>query len=238
MYVNQAGNYLRIVKKLSQNEALNISIPSKKTTSSKKVANFWKKQARIWHWISGAVCLIGMLLFAVTGITLNHAADIKTKPQINSAEITLSRDALRHLTTLPLEGEIDALPREIVHLLRRELGINTAGREAELTDIDVYVGLRRPGGDAWLAIDRETGLVEYETTSRGTISYLNDLHKGRDTGLAWAIFLDVFSVATIFFCLTGLWLLQIHSAKRAITWPLTIGGLALPVLLLFFFVHG
>ena len=71
-----------------------------------------------------------------------------------------------------------------------------------------------------LAIDRETGLVEYETT-RGAISYLNDLHKGRNTGLGWAIFLDVFSLATIFFCLTGLWLLQIHSGKRAITWPLT-----------------
>ena len=31
------------------------------------------RQVLRWHWISAAICLIGMLLFAVTGITLNHA---------------------------------------------------------------------------------------------------------------------------------------------------------------------
>ncbi|MFC7291216.1 PepSY-associated TM helix domain-containing protein [Hirschia litorea] len=206
-------------------------------TARKKASNFWKKQARIWHWISGAICLIGMLLFAVTGITLNHAADIKSTPKITTSELTLSDVMLEKISAFPVDGEID-LPKDLVRYLRRELNVNTAGRSAELTDIDIYVGLPRAGGDAWLAIDRDTGLVEYESTSRGAISYLNDLHKGRNTGAVWALFLDVFSVATIFFCLTGLWLLQIHSKKRAITWPLTIGGLAVPVVILFFFVHG
>lgn len=32
---------------------------------------------RQWHWVSSALCLAGMLLFAVTGITLNHATDIE-----------------------------------------------------------------------------------------------------------------------------------------------------------------
>ncbi|ACT59863.1 PepSY-associated TM helix domain-containing protein [Hirschia baltica] len=208
-----------------------------KKSARKKASNFWKKQARIWHWISGAICLIGMLLFAVTGITLNHAADIKTTPKISNAAVTSDEAMMGSVRALPLEGE-SVLPKDLVRYLRRELNVNTAGRSAELTDIDIYVGLPRAGGDAWLAIDRETGLVEYESTSRGAISYLNDLHKGRNTGTVWAVFLDVFSIATIFFCLTGLWLLQIHSKKRAITWPLTIGGLAVPVVILFFFAHG
>jgi hypothetical protein len=29
---------------------------------------FWLRQMRQWHWISAAICLIGMLLFAATGI--------------------------------------------------------------------------------------------------------------------------------------------------------------------------
>ena len=33
--------------------------------------SFWLKQLHQWHWISAAVSLIGMILFAVTGITLN-----------------------------------------------------------------------------------------------------------------------------------------------------------------------
>ncbi len=213
------------------------SPPRKKTAAAKKSATFWKKQARIWHWISGAICLIGMLLFAFTGITLNHAADIPATPKRERLEAQLPNDLMGSLAQQPEEGVTDSLPKDIVRQLRRDPGINAAGAKAEWTDIDVYVGLPQPGGDAWLAIDRETGLVEYERTTRGAISYLNDLHKGRNTGTAWAVFLDIFSLATIFFCLTGLWLLQIHAGKRAITWPLTIGGLALPIVILIFFVH-
>ena len=29
-----------------------------------------------WHWISAAICLAGLLLFCITGITLNHAGVI------------------------------------------------------------------------------------------------------------------------------------------------------------------
>ena len=206
-------------------------------SQARKSSSFWKKQARIWHWISGAICLIGMVLFAVTGITLNHAGDIPATPKIERLEAQLPPQVMAVLAAQPEAGETGSLPPEIVRHLRRDPGVNVSGRRAEWTDIDVYVGLPRPGGDAWLAIDRETGLVEYEVTTRGAISYLNDLHKGRNTGLGWAVFLDVFSVATIFFCLTGLWLLQIHAGKRAVTWPLTLAGLAIPVLVLILFVH-
>jgi len=34
---------------------------------------FWSRHLRQWHWISSAVCLVLMLLFAASGITLNHA---------------------------------------------------------------------------------------------------------------------------------------------------------------------
>ena len=40
---------------------------------------FWLRQMRQWHWISAAICLIGMLLFAVTGITLNHASQDRSQ---------------------------------------------------------------------------------------------------------------------------------------------------------------
>jgi len=204
---------------------------------NKKQKNFWKRQARIWHWISGAVCLVGMILFSITGITLNHAADIPANPVTTSHEVTLTAEELRSLKGQPESGTTPSLPRETVRALRHHLGVNASGKTAEWTDIDVYVSLPRPGGDAWLAIDRETGAVEYEVTSRGVVSWLNDLHKGRNTGLVWFWFIDVFSVAAILFCLTGLWLLQIHAGKRAITWPLTLLGLAIPAVLAVFFIH-
>ncbi|HBB79173.1 MAG TPA: hypothetical protein DC050_13285, partial [Pseudomonas sp.] len=44
--------------------------------------HLWLGTLRQWHWISSALCLVGMLLFAVTGITLNHAAQIEASPKI------------------------------------------------------------------------------------------------------------------------------------------------------------
>jgi hypothetical protein len=37
---------------------------------------FWLRQLHQWHWISSAICLVAMLVFAITGFTLNHAAQI------------------------------------------------------------------------------------------------------------------------------------------------------------------
>ncbi|MBA4225650.1 MAG: hypothetical protein C0456_03380 [Hyphomonas sp.] len=198
---------------------------------------FWKRQARTWHWMSGAICLIGMLLFALTGITLNHAHQIPAKPKVTELEMVLSETALAALSPeIEIAGGAP-VPPEAAGEIRRQLGADLSGKKGEWTDIDVYVSLPRPGGDAWLSIDRETGDVLYEVTSRGPISYLNDLHKGRSAGAIWSLFLDVFAVACIVFCMTGLWLLQIHSQRRGSTWPLVLGGLAIPVVILLFFLH-
>ncbi len=50
--------------------------------ASRKVRSWWLKQLHTWHWISAAVSLIGMMLFAITGFTLNHAASIGASPKV------------------------------------------------------------------------------------------------------------------------------------------------------------
>ena len=198
---------------------------------------FWKRQARTWHWMSGAICLIGMLLFSLTGITLNHAHQIPAKPKVQELEMVLSEQALSAISPEIDIADAAQLPADTAADIRETLGVDLSGKQGEWTDIDVYISLPRPGGDGWLSIDRETGDVLYEVTSRGPISFLNDLHKGRSTGPIWSLFLDIFAVACIVFCMTGLWLLQIHSQRRGSTWPLVMGGLAIPVIILLFFLH-
>jgi hypothetical protein len=95
----------------------------------------------------------------------------------------------------------------------------------------------RPGGDAWVSVTRATGEIKAETTDQGVIALLNDLHKGRNTGLAWRLFIDLFAAAAILFTSTGLLLLQFHAKHRKKTWPLVGLGLAAPVILFIIFVH-
>ncbi len=199
----------------------------------------WVRLLHQWHWISSAICLVGMILFAFTGITLNHAGQIESRPQVTRVEGRLPDALLHALNGDESEGGETAaapLPAGVLRWLESELGVRVAGT-AEWSVDEVYLPLPRPGGDAWLRIDRELGEVEYERTDRGWVAWLNDLHKGRHTGRAWAWFLDIFSLACLVFSLSGLLLLKVHAGNRRMTWPLVAGGLVLPVLLIVLFIH-
>ena len=207
-----------------------------KSAADQHRRSFWLKQLHQWHWISAAVSLIGMLLFAITGITLNHAGQIEAKPVVVSRKATLPADLLALLAKGPEEGK-RPLPVQLEPFLDKAVGADVAGREGEWSADEVYVALARPGGDAWVSIDRETGAIEHEKTTRGAVSLLNDLHKGRNAGKAWGWFIDIFAAACVIFTVTGLILLQFHARARPLTWPLVGLGLAAPVILVILFVH-
>lgn len=197
---------------------------------------FWMRQLHQWHWISSALCLIGLLLFAVTGFTLNHAGQIEAEAQTTHRNVSLPAGLLAAVAGED-EHKAAALPEPVVAWLGDELDVHVAAREAEWSADEIYLSLPRPGGDAWLSIDRISGEVEYELTRRGAIAYLNDLHKGRNAGAAWSWFIDVFALACLVFAITGLFLLKFHAARRTSTWPLVTFGLVLPVLLALIFIH-
>jgi len=204
-------------------------------SSSQQQRGFWLRTLHQWHWISSAVCLIGMLLFSVTGITLNHAAKIEASPQVDNRSVQLPAALLGNLGDR-VDGNAP-LPAATADWLSGQLRAPIGRRPAEWSEEEIYLSMPSPGADAWLSIDRASGGVEFERTDRGWISYLNDLHKGRNAGAAWSWFLDVFAIACLVFCITGLFLLQLHAKQRRMTWPYVGLGLIVPLLLALLFIH-
>lgn len=198
-------------------------------------SGFWLGSVRQWHWISSAFCLVGMLLFAVTGITLNHASQIPASPEVTSINVQVPTDILASLV-VP-DDEVAPLPEALADWLYDAQGIYVSNKKAEWSEDEIYLSLPRPGGDAWLTIDLTSGEMEYELTDRGWISWFNDLHKGRNTGVAWSWFLDFFAIACIVFCITGLILLKRYSSGRPATWPMVGLGVVLPWVLILLFIH-
>lgn len=197
---------------------------------------WWLKTLHEWHWISSATCLIGLLLFAFTGITLNHAAQIGAEPVVTNRKGEIPAELRESLAALKLEGKLPVRP-ELAQWFAQTLDVRVGGGQAEWSDDEVYISLPRPGGDAWASVDLGTGAVEYERTDRGWIAWLNDLHKGRNTGPAWTWFIDIFALACLVFAITGLFLLQLHAPRRPATWPLVVLGLVVPALLAILFIH-
>lgn len=179
--------------------------------------------------------LVGMLLFAITGLTLNHAASIGAKPSVVDSNATLPRPLLAALAKPPANDA--PLPPPVARAVKAMVGLAAGDHAGEWSAGEVYVALPRPGGDAWVSIDRHSGAIKSEVTDRGWISYLNDLHKGRNAGGAWFWFIDLFAGACVLFSVTGLLLLQLHARRRPMTWPLVGVGLALPVFIAILLIH-
>jgi hypothetical protein len=198
--------------------------------------SYWLKTLHQWHWISSAVCLIGILLFAITGITLNHSSQIEGKPAVTTLKTQLSPELLAELAEHTEKGK-SPLPEAVRAAIAAQIDVRVGTRAAEWSDGEVYVSMPRAGGDAWLNIDLASGDVEYEKTDRGWISYLNDLHKGRNTGTAWSWFIDIFAVACVVFAVTGFFLLQLHARQRPMTWPLVGLGFVVMLLVAILFIH-
>ena len=215
-------------------------LPAKDSKKPKAALNgarsFWLKQLHSWHWISAAVSLVGLILFAITGVTLNHAASIPADPVTVEQTATLPAPLLQRLASFPQETT-DPVPDAVARWSAQTLKAEIAGKPTETTAEEIYVALPTPGGDGWVTIDRSTGDVLHETTTRGWIAYLNDLHKGRNAGPAWGWFLDLFAVACLVFCITGLFLLHLHARQRRMTWPLVGLGLMIPLLIALLLIH-
>jgi hypothetical protein len=218
---------------------------------------YWLKKLHQWHWISSALCLLGMLAFAITGWTLNNAGRIESRPRVMTQQADLpgplldslrgTADARRRAAATgtppsrPARSHAAAdrlpLPAPVAEWLANRFDIRPPAAAAEWSPAEIYLSLPRPGGDAWMAIDLESGHVEYERTDRGAIAYLNDLHKGRHTGTAWSWFIDVFAAACLVFSLTGLVLLKLHAGHRRATWPMVGLGVVIPMLLAATLIH-
>src|ERR1044071_7994365 len=120
-----------------------------------------------WHWISAAICLAGLLLFCITGITLNHAGAIAADPQV--VKKTAPLPAALH-AALAAGKQGDALPDALADWIEDEFDIECAPEE-------LYVSAPGPGRDGWVMIDRAGLQASSEVTDRGWIAYFNDLHK-------------------------------------------------------------
>ncbi len=206
------------------------------TPQMQKSRAFWLKHLHQWHWVSAAGCLIGLLLFSITGFTLNHASAIGSRPEVTTRIGELPGPLLQQLQAADRSSST-SLPGELVRWLRDEFSVRAASDKAEWSEDEIYLSLPRPGGDAWLTIDLANGEVTHEVTRRGWISYLNDLHKGRNTGPAWSLFIDVFAFAVLVFAISGLLLLKMHSTHRPATWPMVTLGVVLPLVLALLFIH-
>lgn len=209
-----------------------------KRSASKKAADKktnkksqWARWSRTLHWTSSAIGLAALLFFSITGITLNHPDWFKADRETVSRVVTLPASTRESW----LSGSETEQLQVLLGVIDQEFGLGVP-RQIDRDEVEWFFDYPRPGGVASVIYDLELGELMFESTSDGSISLINDLHKGRHSGVAWSLFIDVSAILGVFMSITGLLLLVLYAPKRSTTWPLVGLGLLLPIVIYFVFV--
>lgn len=189
--------------------------------------------ARWLHIYLSMFSLAVVLFFSVTGLTLNHPdwlfgsaqSTIEAQGRIDP-EWLASEDAIDEADPA---RQVDRL--EVVEYLRATHGVRGALAEFRIDDYECLVTFKGPAYSADAFIDRETGNYQLTETYQGWVAVLNDLHKGRDTGAAWSIVIDISAVLLTVISLTGLILLFYLKLRRAPGLAIALGGTVVVVLI-------
>jgi len=169
----------------------------------------WKrKTAAVSRWLHIYLSMVSFVIvffFAVTGLTLNH--------QQWFAKQQKTVQYKGNLDTHWLTGK-DIPKLEIVETLRTRHKISSAVSEFRIEDGQLSVSFKGPGYTADAFIDRATGAYDVTETRMGFAAILNDLHKGRDSGHAWSVVIDISAVFMTFVSISGLILLCFPQKRR------------------------
>lgn len=190
-----------------------------------------RRLAMLFRWLHIYLSMVSFVIvffFAVTGLTLNHAD--KFTGRISTVQTKGHLDPV--WTKNPDTLKVDRL--SIVEHLRRTEQITAALSDFRIDDNQIGVSFRGPGFEANAFIDRATGGYDLMRTSAGFIGLINDLHKGRDTGPGWSLFIDVSAVLLTLVSLTGM-ILLLFLRRRRVT-GLLVAALGLLLAWLVYFI--
>ncbi|MEO8563080.1 MAG: PepSY-associated TM helix domain-containing protein [bacterium] len=149
------------------------------------------------HIYTSMVSLLIVLFFAFTGVTLNHPDWLATE---RTDEITGTLPG-----TWKTAKGIDWLI--VAEHLRAVRGVHGTLADRRDDEREASLTFRAPGYSADALIDVRNGSYRLTTSYQGAVGVINDLHRGRDAGRAWAWLIDASGVFLVLLSLTGLGLL-------------------------------
>ncbi|USD67113.1 PepSY-associated TM helix domain-containing protein [Vibrio sp. SCSIO 43136] len=168
----------------------------------------WARRLHIY--ISMALLLV-VLFFTLTGITLNRPELFVSKtPSIEEQTLEIPSEIL----FMPSSNGIDkqALKEYLssntnLKGFPSEMDVYTELDDGELVFGELTMSYKGPGYNASVYLDLLSHQATIEQSDYGVIAWLNDLHKGRNSGVIWQVFIDVTAVLMTLFILTGICLI-------------------------------
>ncbi|MFT3992105.1 MAG: PepSY-associated TM helix domain-containing protein [Luteolibacter sp.] len=174
------------------------------------------------HIYSSMFGLVAILFFSVTGLTLNH-------PSWKFGSVSREESSKGEM---PLEWFKEPAKLEIVEHLRKQDKVRGLVDDFTIDESECSITFKGPAYSADVFLNRETGAYEVTQYRQGWVALMNDLHKGRDSGKAWSLVVDISAIVLIIVSVTGIALLLYIKRRRKNGLLTTLGGFAVLLLVL------
>lgn len=177
-----------------------------------------QRWSRTLHVYASMICLLVVLFFSATGLTLNHPTwSIFGGPTRHTATGTLPAGFM--------EGaSVDWLV--VADHLRDTNAVKGAVTDRRSDDQGGSISFRGPGyaADAFFTT---AGTYQLTVEGQGLLGVMNDLHKGRDANSGWKWLIDASAVFLIVVSLTGIALQFVLRKRRRSAFATAGAGAAL-----------
>lgn len=172
--------------------------------------------------------LLVMLLFGITGFTINHE---------DWFGATVPR-RVEHQGEVPVALLAPQEELRLVEHLRNAFAVRGAMTSFTVFPEEVTVAFKEPAQTWEFSIDRGTGRLAAQNERYNFTATINNLHRGRFSGPAWRWVIDISALLIVLACATGfvLWLALPRRRKWGVL-SLVIGTLG-TMAVIYFFVPG
>lgn len=181
----------------------------------------WRKWNNLLHRDVGYLCVGLTLVYAISGVAVNHRADWNPNYRI-------TRDAV-HLANVT---DQEPGSPEFVQNIFAQLGLSGPVRgtfRRTPTSVDIFLE------ETMITVDLTSGEASFEQVKdRPVIRETNFLHLNEPKKI-WTLMADVYAVALAFLAISGIFVLKGKKGIKGRGAWLTAIGVAIPVLFLLFY---
>ena len=187
--------------------------------------DFYRHARYVHGWLS-AFAFIVLIFFSLTGLFLNNPSWFEPAKNENTVKLELPEQVVQSL----MKQENPST--ELLNYVREKETVIGRFKSSELLDGEVMIRLESPAGstDIWALLD--TGEVEVTQKPATTVSLINDLHRGKNSGTAWSWLIDISAIVIMILSIAG-FILFLSIKTRLMTHLLiTASSLAVMILLI------
>lgn len=179
--------------------------------------------ARRLHIYVSMALLALVLFFAITGVTLNRPELFVAEPTSTSYEVQVPTEFLFSDSKIKIDQTgLVAFLKQATPLKGVPSGFDSYAEydNGELIEGEVSADFKAPGYNGSLFLDLSNQIAQIDTTDYGLVAELNDLHKGRHSGVVWQWVIDLSGILMVLFVVTGVCLLvpKKKTLSTAINW--------------------